>query len=117
MCSLLEWRMTPPTVHSFVYDACAFVDPSSRARVQGRAVVYADLSWSHADFLSWSLPVVAVAAVRATQGCFNCTSTGVFGDRTCQKKHTPYENLRRDDHPSKNEPKRVETDRDMSLES
>ena len=55
--------------------------------------------------------------IRATQGCFNCTSTGVVGDRTCQKKHTPYENLRRDDHPSKNEPKRVETGRDMSLES
>ena len=57
------------------------------------------------------------AGSRATQGCFNCTSTGVFGDRMCQKKDPPFENLRRDDHSSKNEPKRVETDRDMSLES
>ena len=36
--------------------------------------------------------------VRATQGCFNCTSARVFGDRLCQKKHPPYETLRRDDH-------------------
>ena len=56
-------------------------------------------------------------ADRATQGCFNCTSNGVFGDRMCQKKHPRFENLKRDDHSSKNQLKRVETDRDMSLES
>ena len=54
---------------------------------------------------------------RAAKGGFNVTSTRVFSDKFCQKKHLPYENLRRDDHPSKNELKRVETDRDMSLES
>ena len=54
---------------------------------------------------------------RATKGCFNVTSTRVFSNRWYQKTHSPYENLRRDDHPSKNEPKRVETGRDMSLES
>ena len=54
---------------------------------------------------------------RATKGCFNVTSTRVFSDLWYQKKHSPYENLRRDDHPSKNEPKRVETGRDMSLQS
>ena len=54
---------------------------------------------------------------RATQGCFNVTSTRVFSDRTCQKKHPPFENLKRDDHSSKNQLKRVETDRDMRLQS
>ena len=34
----------------------------------------------------------------AAKGCFNVTSTRVFGDRLYQKKHSPYENLRRDDH-------------------
>ena len=40
----------------------------------------------------------AAVAARATQGCFNVTSTRVFSDRLYQKKHSPYENLRRDDH-------------------
>ena len=49
------------------------------------------------------------ALARATKGCFNVTSTRVFSDQFCQKKHSSYENLRRDDHSSKNELKRVET--------
>jgi hypothetical protein len=56
-------------------------------------------------------------ARRATQGCFNVTSTRVFSDRTCQKNYPPFENLKRDDHSSKNQLKRVETDRDMRLQS
>ena len=58
-----------------------------------------------------------VESAWAAQGCFNVTSTRVFGDQFCQKKHSPYEYLKRDDHSSKNELKRVETGRDMSLES
>ena len=75
------------------------------------------------DAKGWSPLAVAVfhdqkkATNRATKGCFNVTSTRVFSDLWYQKKHSPYENLRRDDHPSKNEPKRVETGRDMSLQS
>ena len=34
----------------------------------------------------------------AAKGCFNVTSTRVFSDQFCQKKHSPYETLRRDDH-------------------
>ena len=60
---------------------------------------------------------LAVEAAWAAKGCFNVTSTRVFSDQFCQKKHLPDENLRRDDHSSKNELKRVETGRDMSLES
>ena len=60
---------------------------------------------------------VLIVSTRAAKGCFNVTSTRVFSDQFCQKKHLPDENLRRDDHSSKNELKRVETGRDMSLES
>ena len=54
---------------------------------------------------------------RATQGCFNVTSNCFFGDTLYQKTHPAFKNLKRDDHPSKNQLKREETDRDMSLES
>ena len=48
--------------------------------------------------------------VRATKGCFDVTSTRVFSDQFSQEKHSWHETLTRDDHPSKNEPKRAETD-------
>ena len=37
---------------------------------------------------------------RATKECFNGTSTRVCSDRWSQNTHSPYEDLRRDDHPS-----------------
>ena len=40
----------------------------------------------------------AMVDARATKGCFNVTSTRVFSDRWYQQNHSPYENLRRDDH-------------------
>ena len=40
------------------------------------------------------------AAGRATKGCFDMTSTRVFRDQRCRETRSPYETLKRDDHPS-----------------
>ena len=50
------------------------------------------------------------------KGGFNVTSTRVFSDDFFQKKHSSFDTLKRDDHSSKNELKRVETDRDLGLQ-
>ena len=51
----------------------------------------------------------------AGKGWFNVASTWVFRARAFQKQHSRFETVPRDDHSSKNQPKRVENDRDMSL--
>ena len=50
------------------------------------------------------------------KGGFNVTSTCEFSDEMCQRKCPLFENSTRDDLSSKNESKRVKTDRDTSLE-
>ena len=72
---------------------------------------------SEAPARATRVAIIVPSRARATQGCFNVTSTQVFSDTMCQKAHPPFENLKRDDHSSKNQLKRVEPDRDMSLES
>ena len=49
------------------------------------------------------------------KGGFNVTSTCCFSDEMCQGKGPLVENSTRDDLSSKNESKRVKTDRDTSL--
>ena len=66
-------------------------------RSQPRRCTVVSVSFSaHVDFFQNLTFVEAtmpdnIVLVRATQGCFNCTSTRVFGDRLCQKKHPPFE--------------------------
>ena len=50
------------------------------------------------------------------KGGFNVTSTCKFSDEMCQRKCPLFENSTSDDLSSKNESKRVKTDRDTSLE-
>ena len=52
---------------------------------------------------------------RVGKGGFNVTSTCEFSDEMCQGKGPLFENPTRDDLSSKNESKRVRTDRDTSL--
>ena len=52
---------------------------------------------------------------RVGKGGFNVTSTCDFSDEMCQVKGPLFENPTRDDLSSKNESKRVKTDRDTSL--
>ena len=54
---------------------------------------------------------------RAGNGGFNVASTWVFSKRFPKEKHPRFELAPRDDRSSKNEPKRVENDRDTSLQS
>ena len=56
------------------------------------------------------------AVDRVEKGGFNVTSTCEFSDEMCQGKGSLFENSTRDDLSSKNESKRVKTDRDTSLE-
>ena len=56
------------------------------------------------------------ARIREGKGGFNVTSTCEFSDEMCQRKCPLFENSTRDDLSSKNESKRVKTDRDTSLE-
>ena len=56
------------------------------------------------------------ARSREGKGGFNVTSTCEFSDEMCQRKCPLFENSTRDDLSSKNESKRVKTDRDTSLE-
>ena len=53
-------------------------------------------------------------SIRVGKGDFNVTSTE-FSDEMCQGKGPLFENPTRDDLSSKNESKRVRTDRDTSL--
>ena len=50
------------------------------------------------------------------KGGFNITSTRELNDEMCRGKGPLFENSTRDDLSSKNESKRVKTDRDTSLE-
>ena len=51
----------------------------------------------------------------AGNGRFNVASTWAFRARAFQDQHACFETVPRDDQSSKNQPKRVETDRDRSL--
>ena len=58
----------------------------------------------------------AIAACRVEKGGFNITSTCDFSDEMRQGRGPLFENSTRDELSSKNESKRVKTDRDTSLE-
>ena len=59
---------------------------------------------------------LCAALAREGTGGFNVTSTCECSDEMCQRKYPLFENSTRDDLSSKNESKRVKTDRDTSLE-
>ena len=59
----------------------------------------------------------SAAKRRATNGCFNVTSTRVFSDQWYQKQHSPYENVRRDDHPSQDMSSETEWETEPKIRS
>ena len=63
------------------------------------------------------LEALRIVRARAGHGCFNVASTWVFSKQSPRGKHPRFEFVPRDDRSSKNEPNRVENDRDMSLQS
>ena len=75
--------------------------------------------WASNTFVAENGDVVTMAWVldRAGKGRFNVASTWVFSKRYPREKHPRFEFAPRDDRSSKNEPKRVENDRDTSLQS
>ena len=69
-----------------------------------------------ADVIVWDFRMVEVKD-RAGKECFDVASTWVISKQRPRGTHPRFEVAPRDDRSSKNEPKRVENDRDASLQS